>query len=272
MIRKAIITLSILLIVGLLANDLVFEKTIVIWQSHDDPSRNMTLVSLNRRFLSLEYGSLCPGCRNHIFGVVYHYALPTLLVCALLAVYPVTAFLRGPWRRYRRFARGLCIHCGYNLTGNVTGTCPECGKVTAVLGGPRATWRVVRSGSIVLAACFALLLALSRIWEFGYFGRDSVSVYTLPGRLLVSTKPSTMPGWQCVRATSFSYPGHGMLEYAPEAKWTVCLTLWPFVLVAAACALLAHAMARFPRVAPCTRYFHETGSEMCPESGTEISS
>lgn len=23
---------------------------------------------------------------------------------------------------------GHCKHCGYNLTGNVTGICPECGK------------------------------------------------------------------------------------------------------------------------------------------------
>jgi hypothetical protein len=22
---------------------------------------------------------------------------------------------------------GLCAHCGYNLTGNVSGVCPECG-------------------------------------------------------------------------------------------------------------------------------------------------
>ncbi len=26
-----------------------------------------------------------------------------------------------------RRRRGLCIKCGYNLTGNTTGTCPECG-------------------------------------------------------------------------------------------------------------------------------------------------
>ena len=30
-------------------------------------------------------------------------------------------------RKYRRH-RGLCIKCGYNLTGNTTSVCPECGK------------------------------------------------------------------------------------------------------------------------------------------------
>lgn len=24
--------------------------------------------------------------------------------------------------------RGLCLACGYNLTGNISGTCPECGQ------------------------------------------------------------------------------------------------------------------------------------------------
>ena len=40
------------------------------------------------------------------------------------------AFIRGPLRRRRRRKRGLCLSCGYNLTGNTSGVCPECaGKV-----------------------------------------------------------------------------------------------------------------------------------------------
>jgi hypothetical protein len=41
--------------------------------------------------------------------------------------YPTIAFVRGPLRRHRRRKRGLCLKCGYDLTGNVTGVCPECG-------------------------------------------------------------------------------------------------------------------------------------------------
>jgi hypothetical protein len=40
-------------------------------------------------------------------------------------------------RRYRgiiRTERGLCPRCGYDLTGNVSGTCPECGTVPARTG------------------------------------------------------------------------------------------------------------------------------------------
>jgi hypothetical protein len=30
--------------------------------------------------------------------------------------------------------RGLCPACGYDLTANVSGTCPECGAATAAEG------------------------------------------------------------------------------------------------------------------------------------------
>ena len=32
------------------------------------------------------------------------------------------------WYRDRRPPKGHCQNCGYNLTGNVTGICPECGE------------------------------------------------------------------------------------------------------------------------------------------------
>ncbi len=51
--------------------------------------------------------------------------LPLWLVLALLA--PPTALL---WYRDRchRYPPGHCRQCGYNLTGNVSGVCPECGN------------------------------------------------------------------------------------------------------------------------------------------------
>lgn len=52
---------------------------------------------------------------------------PAWVLSALFAAYPLWAFYRGPWRRRRRKAKGLCLRCGYNLTGNVTGKCSECG-------------------------------------------------------------------------------------------------------------------------------------------------
>ena len=52
---------------------------------------------------------------------------PGWLLALALSVYPTISVLRGPLRRRRRRRRGECLNCGYNLTGNVTGICSECG-------------------------------------------------------------------------------------------------------------------------------------------------
>ena len=44
-----------------------------------------------------------------------------------LAVYPMVALVGGLFRHRRRRQKGLCPQCLYNLTGNVSGVCPECG-------------------------------------------------------------------------------------------------------------------------------------------------
>ena len=52
---------------------------------------------------------------------------PLWLAASLFATYPTIAFIQGPLRRWRRRRKGLCENCGYNLTGNESGICPECG-------------------------------------------------------------------------------------------------------------------------------------------------
>ncbi len=52
---------------------------------------------------------------------------PFWLLTGLLmfcGAYPV---IRGPVRQLWRRWRGHCIDCGYDLTGNRSGRCPECG-------------------------------------------------------------------------------------------------------------------------------------------------
>jgi hypothetical protein len=48
--------------------------------------------------------------------------IPLWIILALLAV--ICAFY---WRRRRGFGPACCGQCGYDLTGNVSGVCPECG-------------------------------------------------------------------------------------------------------------------------------------------------
>ncbi len=59
--------------------------------------------------------------------VTERFILPLWGPLVLLLMLPVVSFFRGPYRRYRRRKRGLCLACGYNLSGNTSGTCPECG-------------------------------------------------------------------------------------------------------------------------------------------------
>ena len=61
---------------------------------------------------------------------VFTVQIPLVAVFVLSASYPAIAFIRGPlrrWRRRRRAAAGHCQECDYDLTGNVSGVCPECG-------------------------------------------------------------------------------------------------------------------------------------------------
>lgn len=56
--------------------------------------------------------------------------LPLWLALALASPYPFFTFFKSviaARSRRRRGAAGLCVSCGYNLFGNVTGRCPECG-------------------------------------------------------------------------------------------------------------------------------------------------
>ncbi len=62
---------------------------------------------------------------------------PLWALITVAAVYPTVAFIRGPVRRWRRRKKGACLKCGYDLTGNVTGVCPECG--TAISETPKGS-------------------------------------------------------------------------------------------------------------------------------------
>jgi len=64
--------------------------------------------------------------------LVREVAVPFWFLLVAFAPYPTLAFIRGPFRCWRRRRKGCCIRCGYNLTGNVSGRCPECGQETQV--------------------------------------------------------------------------------------------------------------------------------------------
>ncbi|UCG32186.1 MAG: hypothetical protein JSU68_11025 [Phycisphaerales bacterium] len=84
-----------------------------------------------RRIIVIEPGSPITARQHAVLRLPFWTAFVVLTVAPVLIVTP------GAIRRYHRHRKGLCLSCGYDLTGNVSGVCPECGQ--AVTSGPRST-------------------------------------------------------------------------------------------------------------------------------------
>ena len=54
-----------------------------------------------------------------------HYATPHWFLTLLLAILPAVWLIK--WRKRRKLGPNACSSCGYDLTGNETRQCPECG-------------------------------------------------------------------------------------------------------------------------------------------------
>lgn len=70
---------------------------------------------------------------------------PVLLVGGLVA-------RRWTVRLPKATPANTCMHCGYNLTGNVSGRCPECGEVAVLGPGQRRVGNAFLHGGVTTAA------------------------------------------------------------------------------------------------------------------------
>jgi len=131
MIRKAIIVL--------LTLGAVWTVVVCVasgWSARLLFSNNAGAIEVERGGLVLTYGGAFFVETAPLWTYPRLYAInrhrivivPLWIVFILFATYPTIAFIRGPVRRWRRRRKGLCLKCGYNLTGNVSGVCPECGS------------------------------------------------------------------------------------------------------------------------------------------------
>lgn len=67
-------------------------------------------------------------CLPYASGFVRGVAVPHWLLVVACWSWPFISLTRSLLQRRRRARRGFCLKCGYNLTGNTSGRCPECGS------------------------------------------------------------------------------------------------------------------------------------------------
>ncbi len=98
------------------------------------------------------------------------------LTAAVLLAYPVAAFMLGPYRRFERRVKGLCLECGYQLAGTSSGRCPECGlglDVQARMRDINRRWTRrlshVTLALIVGLGCWDVLSGLEHIQAAEYY-------------------------------------------------------------------------------------------------------
>jgi hypothetical protein len=102
--RRACCTFCISGLIGILA--LMIPGHVAVWDPLYGPGRVSSTGSIAFVFIPL-------------------YCTVTLLYAMLIAHF-ITKI-----RWFQAIPAGLCQHCGYNLTGNLSGVCPECGESTS---------------------------------------------------------------------------------------------------------------------------------------------
>lgn len=112
------------------------------WMLLEKPNLDPTARPLPARqfsFFSFHYSAnhALPG--NPTSPRMHIVAFPASTSVFIASAYPLFVLIRGPLRRLHRRRWGLCLNCGYNLTGAPHPRCPECGTITTAKffsGGP----------------------------------------------------------------------------------------------------------------------------------------
>jgi hypothetical protein len=100
------------------------------WEVGRQRQRGVGTIAAVRYFLSI---ATAPAVACFAMMLVTRFEQPWLSFAALgtigAYVAPRYGVIRPLLIRQQRQEDGLCRHCGYDLTGNVSGVCPECGSV-----------------------------------------------------------------------------------------------------------------------------------------------
>ena len=102
---------------------------LIVWSACDNAKRRVFVTGVELPVISPGFRLSLPTVRKlgvpMAFGAHRRWvvAMPLWLILAVAAA--PAAYL---WRRHRRYPKSHCQSCGYDLTGNTSGVCPECGE------------------------------------------------------------------------------------------------------------------------------------------------
>jgi hypothetical protein len=85
------------------------------------PTRRSRLIALASMMMGIAF-LVSGGPQGPLHWLVF-----PMIVTNLAIPYAAHAKWSREQRRAERIANGYCSACGYDLTGNVSGVCPECG-------------------------------------------------------------------------------------------------------------------------------------------------
>jgi len=95
---------------------------------------------LGRTRWSWNLGMISIGCFFVHIGLIWIHSPGLNVVDGTCFVLFVTPGLLGIFfNRAPRIRPGHCVHCGYNLTGNTSGICSECGTAIAPVASNQRT-------------------------------------------------------------------------------------------------------------------------------------
>ena len=116
---------------------LLWVLMVAVWLYHasiglkHDVSWHIAFIRSSIRRWRRRRKGLCPDCAYDLTPTGLG-PIRTLVVCLWLAMPSIGGIAgfriaRHYIDRSARAAAGLCVECSYDLTGNISGVCPECG-------------------------------------------------------------------------------------------------------------------------------------------------
>lgn len=146
----------------------------------------------------------------------------------ILLIVLVTRLLRRNllvWGLYRRARRGLCLRCGYNLTGNMSGVCPECGTAVSRESQKGRKSESRQGMSWIGRAAIAIFCGLVFVDLSWTFVRTHEQTTVRAMEYVISVLGGTGPnlGWQVLAAHTAVFI---LLPAVVVALSFCCLTWW----------------------------------------------